>query len=159
MANSLDSLSTGKCVRVFRESLKSIIRDTKAEIIITFGPSGATGHPDHRMISSLVTEYLENQSRSELPSFEKLYHISLPAGKEALFGAAGTVQEEYITTIIDARDGLESAAKVASCYKSQHQPFATQAINNYIRDHLEGKAFLRLVLSRKEKSFEVENEL
>src|SRR5262249_11937094 len=37
----------------FAPRLRRIIAETRPDVVITFGPDGATGHPDHRAASSI----------------------------------------------------------------------------------------------------------
>ena len=41
-----------------KEVLKNKIEEINPDLIITFGPDGDTGHPDHRIIGDLVTEVI-----------------------------------------------------------------------------------------------------
>jgi LmbE family N-acetylglucosaminyl deacetylase len=52
----------------------------KPAALITFGPGGISGHSDHRMVSSLVTQvFLDSSRRRHRP--EKLYWVVLPASR------------------------------------------------------------------------------
>ena len=45
------------------------------DAVITWGPDGATGHPDHRLVSSIVTQLV----RAGAPGApERLFYVSLP---------------------------------------------------------------------------------
>ena len=41
-----------------KENIKDQIETLKPDVILTFGPDGDTGHPDHRMVGLLTTEIL-----------------------------------------------------------------------------------------------------
>ena len=41
-----------------KKALKNKIEEINPDLIITFGPDGDTGHPDHRIIGDLVTEII-----------------------------------------------------------------------------------------------------
>ena len=48
----------------------------RPDAVITWGPDGATGHPDHRLVSSVVTQLV----RAGAPGApERLFYVSLPA--------------------------------------------------------------------------------
>jgi LmbE family N-acetylglucosaminyl deacetylase len=38
------------------EAIAAVMREIRPEVVITFGPDGITGHPDHRAVSSWTTE-------------------------------------------------------------------------------------------------------
>jgi len=45
------------------------------DVVITWGPDGGTGHPDHRIVSSIVTQ-LQRTGAPGVP--ERLFYMSLP---------------------------------------------------------------------------------
>src|SRR5215207_3798691 len=49
--------------------------DGKLGDYITWGPDGGTGHPDHRIVSSIVTQ-LQRTGAPGIP--ERLFYMSLP---------------------------------------------------------------------------------
>ena len=46
------------------EAVASVIRSVKPDTILTFGPDGMTGHPDHRAVSSWTTAAWEQTGRT-----------------------------------------------------------------------------------------------
>jgi LmbE family N-acetylglucosaminyl deacetylase len=50
----------GECDRAVSESgieaIAAVMREVRPDVVITFGPDGITGHPDHRAVSSWTTE-------------------------------------------------------------------------------------------------------
>ena len=42
-----------------RTELTSIIERVKPSVIITFGPEGGTGHPDHRLVGNVTTQIVQ----------------------------------------------------------------------------------------------------
>lgn len=55
--------------------LKQLFFELKPDIVITFGPDGAYGHPDHRTLSNVATEIMQTES-SKLDT--ALYYVALP---------------------------------------------------------------------------------
>ena len=47
----------------------------RPDAVITWGPDGATGHPDHRLVSSVVTQ-LVRAGAPDVP--ERLFYVSIP---------------------------------------------------------------------------------
>src|SRR5438067_13924824 len=45
-----------------RSGLAAIIDSVKPAVIITFGPEGGTGHPDHRLVGDVATQIIESDS-------------------------------------------------------------------------------------------------
>src|SRR5207253_4875858 len=46
-----------------RSSLVAIIDSLKPAAIITYGPEGGTGHPDHRLVGDVVTQIVQSDAR------------------------------------------------------------------------------------------------
>ena len=46
-----------------RSALAAIIDSLKPAAIITFGPEGGTGHPDHRLVGDVVTQIVQSDAR------------------------------------------------------------------------------------------------
>jgi len=58
---------------LLKERLLEAILEVKPDIIITFGPGGDTGHPDHRLVGAITTEIL---LREDLMDEMDLYYFS-----------------------------------------------------------------------------------
>ena len=57
--------------------LQEELQRIRPDAVITWGPDGGTGHPDHRLVSSIVTQLV----RAGAPGApERLFYASLPVG-------------------------------------------------------------------------------
>ncbi|MCB0686409.1 MAG: PIG-L family deacetylase [Saprospiraceae bacterium] len=75
--------------------IANLIREIKPQVVLTFGPDGLYGHPDHMAISQFTTAAL---TKAALPEFEsavgnphlvsKLYWFAWPPLKWSLYQAA-----------------------------------------------------------------------
>jgi LmbE family N-acetylglucosaminyl deacetylase len=103
-----------------KAQLTQKIRDLNPDIIITFGPDGDTGHPDHRMISNMTTEILLKERWVEK---YPLYYIAWTKREDDKFkmiGGLNTIDSSYINVSITYTDKEEQKALQAiRCYKSQ----------------------------------------
>ena len=132
--------------------LREIINQSKPAVVITWGPDGFTGHPDHRAASNLVTEVFQQQTAlAHRP--RKLYYVAFP---ESRFlkpvppfdrRPLGTVNEAFITTEIDGRTEMDAARKALECHKTQYQPAQMQALHEMAVKVLDSRTFLRRALS------------
>src|SRR5436189_338883 len=59
-----------------RSALVAIIDSIKPAAIISFGPEGGTGHPDHRLVGDVVTQIVQGDARYAMLD---LLYASLPA--------------------------------------------------------------------------------
>jgi LmbE family N-acetylglucosaminyl deacetylase len=75
------------------------LRRIRPHVVITFGPEGAYGHPDHIAISQLTTAAIVRASDQEF-AVSKLYHIAWSAKTWAAYQTA-------LKTLTSTVDGVE----------------------------------------------------
>ena len=121
------------------------LRRVHPDVVVTFGPEGAYGHPDHIAISQFTTAAIvaaadhafafDGVDAAVPPhSVSKLYYIAWPESTWAAYQAAfrklvSTVDgvdrhaaawpEWAITTVIDTRDFWSTVWRAISCHESQ----------------------------------------
>lgn len=123
------------------QRLAEELQRLRADALITWGPDGGTGHADHRLVSSIVTQ-LVMAGAPGAP--ERLFYAYLPAGGfTAINQARGTPraappllipQEKYFTTKVsftpaDYEAGLRSMA----CHKTQYSDEVVHRIGELSR--------------------------
>lgn len=100
--------------------LEDAILQWKPEIVITWGPDGGYGHGDHRMVSSLVTQVLQERTGEERP---KLYYPALVNGPlPDILQAQGwaTTAPELAAVRYSYSDAdLAAASSAAQCHATQ----------------------------------------
>jgi LmbE family N-acetylglucosaminyl deacetylase len=131
------------------EALAKIVyhlRDKKPDIVITFGPEGAYGHPDHIAIGQFTTAAIINAADpnyrgaknisvpSESHRVSKLYYMSWSKPKWDAYRAAfrdlkttidgverrATPTPDWIiTTVIDTTEYWETVWSAVQCHKTQ----------------------------------------
>jgi LmbE family N-acetylglucosaminyl deacetylase len=117
-----------------REAVPAIVehlRRVRPDVIITFGPDGAYGHPDHIAISQLTTAAVVAAAD---PAISKLYYIAWPESTWAAYQRAfkkltsmvdGVERQVVpwpdweITTVIDTRQFCQTVWRAISCHESQ----------------------------------------
>ena len=131
------------------------LRRVRPDVVLTFGPDGAYGHPDHIAICQFTTTAV---AAAALPSggsggphlTKKLYYIAWPpstwAAYEAAFGRVistvdGDVRQAIpwpvwaITTVIDTRPFWPTVWKAISCHDSQVAAY--EGLKNLSPEHHE----------------------
>jgi LmbE family N-acetylglucosaminyl deacetylase len=135
----LDQASTAQITA----QLVSIIRRVRPDVVATFGPDGAYGHPDHIAISKLTTgalvcaadaTYADTTGSYPAHRVSKLYHKIWTAEEGEVFEAAfgknvmvvdGEERHEIawpewsITTRIDTADYWQTCWQAIACHRSQ----------------------------------------
>jgi LmbE family N-acetylglucosaminyl deacetylase len=118
------------------------LRRARPDVVVTFGPDGAYGHPDHIAISQFTTAAMvaaadgsaAADSNNVPHRVKKLYYIAWPtstwnAYQEALKKLTATVDgverqavpwpDWEVTTIIDTRRFWPTVWRAVSCHESQ----------------------------------------
>jgi LmbE family N-acetylglucosaminyl deacetylase len=105
------------------------IRRIRPEVVITFGPDGISGHPDHVAISQIVTTafWTADQTSvlpaesSEFPPFapSRLYYVLRSASVPRCCEAEGSLEAPPLTTVIDIREYSVRKLEAMRCYQSQ----------------------------------------
>ena len=125
-------------------AIGSHVRRVRPEVVVTFGPDGAYGHPDHIAISQFATAAIVEAADSghrrdavgSLPphAVSKLYYIAWPRAAfdayEKAFRKLGSTVDGIerqaapwpdwaVTTVIDARAHWSRVQQAVSCHASQ----------------------------------------
>jgi LmbE family N-acetylglucosaminyl deacetylase len=112
----LDGAAPEEVTRRIRE----IIERVEPEVLITFGPDGITGHPDHIATGNAATAaFRELAAAGKSP--RKLYYVTVPEGAFP-DGAAGDVftrPDSEITTEIDITGLVELKLWAIAAHRSQ----------------------------------------
>jgi LmbE family N-acetylglucosaminyl deacetylase len=121
------------------------LRRVRPQVVVTFAPDGAYGHPDHIAICQLTTAAIVlaadatalvgGEGEASAPhAVSKLYYIAWPEGPMAAYQEAfrrlvsvvdGVEREPppwpewEITTVIDTRACWETVWRAVSCHESQ----------------------------------------
>jgi LmbE family N-acetylglucosaminyl deacetylase len=124
--------------RVARE-----IERLRPDVVVTWGPDGGTGHPDHRIVSNIATQLLLAAAPG-MP--ERLFYMYLPAESFRMSnpqrGAPPYVLPEakYFTVRVPFTPAdLDAALKAIACQRSQVAPEMLQRIQAGIGGVLKGE--------------------
>ena len=133
--------------------LREVIQQTKPQVLITWGPDGVTGHPDHRATSVLVSQVFQQRALLQHQP-QKLYYVVSPeskAPKAPPFGRLPfhTVSDIFITTEVNGREWLDAAYAAVECHKTQWDQTQLKRFKEVSEKIFEGHVFLRLALSEK----------
>lgn len=119
-------LATSQVLADAAARLKKVLEDVRPDAIVTWGPEGGYGHPDHRLVSAVVTQLVQAGDATPL-----LYYVGLPksrlqsdAMKELRFPApfAPVVDESLNVRVPYSADDMERARRSLACHKSQFTP-------------------------------------
>jgi LmbE family N-acetylglucosaminyl deacetylase len=128
-----------------RTGLAAIIDSVKPAVIITFGPEGGTGHPDHRLVGDVVTQIVEGDAKY---SKVDLLYASLPTERLRTAPPAEPTVNGMAAALLTVRVPFEPRDQVAgreefACHKSQYAPAEMDAVNAYLAHAWNGTVWLR----------------
>jgi LmbE family N-acetylglucosaminyl deacetylase len=115
----------------------AVLEETKAHLVITFGPDGITGHADHIAIGAAATEAFHvARASARRGTFARLLHLAVPeTGLERLnellrgrglepldpsqpYVPRG-VSDELIGVTVDCADAYDRKLEALRCHKTQ----------------------------------------
>jgi LmbE family N-acetylglucosaminyl deacetylase len=137
--------------RIWKEAVAQVreaITRIRADVLITWGPEGGTGHTDHRAVNSVVVQAFQQRSLLAYKP-RKLFYAVFPeiaAALEPDWAAETRVSREFITTDIDCGAHREAAERAIECYRSQWTPELMAKVRG-ICEAEHGHVLLRLAYS------------
>jgi LmbE family N-acetylglucosaminyl deacetylase len=141
------------------------INRIKPEVVITWGSDGLTGNMRHVLVGNIVTRVFQQQSLLQHKP-GKLYYITYPesllpdermpigimAAGSAVnnneAGPFGTVSDNFITTVVDAKDYLKQTRSALACLtfpKGDENNIWQEEWYKRLSTTLNGNVYLRLV--------------
>ena len=128
-----------------RTGLAAIIDSVKPAAIITFGPEGGTGHPDHRLVGNVTTQIVQSDAR--YANIDLLY-ASLPTERLRTAPRANPSVNGMTEALLTVRVPFEQRDLVAgreefACHRSQYAPAEMDSVNKYLAHAWNGTVWLR----------------
>jgi LmbE family N-acetylglucosaminyl deacetylase len=112
----------GEQILELRNRVQQLFVDLKPDAVITWPASGWTGHPDHRLVNSVVTEVFQSR-QWEQPA--QLYYPAVPTGRLPASHptAPAAVDARFLTVAVPVTTQDYDKAKQAwLCHQSQYTP-------------------------------------
>ena len=115
------------------QRLQEELQRLRPDALITWGPDGGTGHPDHRLVSSIVSQL----ARAGAPGVpERLFYASIPAeGFRSVNPGRGAPpflvpQAKYLSTRVAFTPAdLGAARRAMACHKTQFTEEVVQRVS------------------------------
>lgn len=138
-------LASFEALGQLREALAKLIDSVKPTAIVTFGPEGGTGHPDHRLVGDVVTQIV--QSDDQYRTIDLLY-ASLPVerlrrGPRSNPTVNGMAQALLTVRVPFQEQDLVAGRDAFACHRTQYTPDEMAAINATLRFAWNGMVYLR----------------
>lgn len=128
-----------------RTELTGIIERVSPGVIITFGPEGGTGHPDHRLVGNVTTQIIQADERHR--TVELLY-ASLPTERLRDAPRSSPTVNGMAEDLLTVRVPFEDRDRIAGeesfgCHRTQYTATEMAAINKTLAYAWNGNAYLR----------------
>jgi LmbE family N-acetylglucosaminyl deacetylase len=128
-----------------RSELVKIIDSLRPAAIVTFGPEGGTGHPDHRLVGDVVTQIVQSDARYARVD---LLFASLPTERLATAPPAQPTVNGMTEVLLTVRVPFEERDLLAgreefACHRTQYTPVEMDAINKYLAHAWNGSVWMR----------------
>src|SRR5678815_3486820 len=116
-----------------RTKLIAIIDSLKPAAIITFGPEGGTGHPDHRLVGDVATQIVQGDAR--YANVDLLY-ASLPTERLRTAPPASPSVNGMAEALLTVRVPFEEQDLIAgrqefACHRTQYTLPEMDSVNAY----------------------------
>jgi LmbE family N-acetylglucosaminyl deacetylase len=151
-------LDTGSTAREAQQNLhalaertRELIKRLEPQVIITWGPEGGYGHPDHRLVSDAVTEVVQSESPRR-----SLYYVGTTTHQATLLNVWPTerpggwldgwpgIDPAYLTvTIAYAEQDRDAYHRALECHKSQFTPEGFTRLEQALDQGWNGKVSFR----------------
>jgi LmbE family N-acetylglucosaminyl deacetylase len=129
------------------EEVRRLFSTLRPDVVVTWGPDGMSGHPDHRLVSAAVTQvFQEGQPGWPRNLFYPAFPSDRAAGQPSVPGwpPLPVTDPRYLTVRVpyDEQD-LKQARASFACHKSQFLPAEQEALFGLIRHYHAGAVSLR----------------
>lgn len=128
-----------------RSDLRRIFAELRPNAVITCGPEGGTGHPDHRLVGVAVSDVVQSGADG---APEALYYPSLPTERMATAPPArprmNTTHSKYLPVhIAFTADDFDKSVRAYACHASQYTREQVHANMLYMKHGWNGEVWFR----------------
>lgn len=103
-----------------QQAILGVMREWQPQVVITFGPDGITGHPDHIAIGAAATvAFHQLQQRHNHAESLRLYYVTMPPERRIRARMGDAPPPGSITALIDVAAYAEVKLAALHCHASQ----------------------------------------
>jgi LmbE family N-acetylglucosaminyl deacetylase len=127
--------------------LQQTLREIAPDAIVTWGPDGGYGHPDHRLVSAVVTQIVQEGQGTDRLFYAALPESGLTPGLLASLKFPAPFRataDEYLSVRVPySTEDATRAHDALACHATQFQPQTMEALSALSERVNRGTAYLR----------------
>lgn len=132
-----------------RNTVKKLFMTLKPDVVITWGPSGWTSHPDHRLVGAIVSEVFASRVWGKPAN---LFYPELVTGTVPDGSFLATVDSAYLPVRIPVSEADYTRAREShNCHKSQYTPQQAAALQQLAWNSQKGIVYFRPFITTKKR--------
>jgi LmbE family N-acetylglucosaminyl deacetylase len=138
-------------LREMRERVTKLFEELQPDAVITWGPSGWTGHPDHRLVSDIVTEVFQSR-KWQRPA--QLYYPAVPSSRVPPNNPIplAPVDDSFLTVRVPVSQADYDKSKAGwLCHASQYTPAQIEQLYQSLAAAQAGIAYFQPAIAGKGK--------
>lgn len=122
--------------------IRQLLAEVRPDVVVTWGPEGGYGHPDHRLVGAVVTEAVQ-AGADGAPS--RLLYSGIPAGDASSEDARWPATDARYLTVRVPYDDVDLAAtrRAFACHQSQFAPDQIEPMLGRLNARGRGRVYLR----------------
>ncbi|MGZ4788173.1 MAG: PIG-L deacetylase family protein [Terriglobales bacterium] len=133
----------GKHLRDMTHKLQKVFDELHPNVVVTWGPDGGYGHPDHRLVQDVVTELVQSSDQPIRLYYFGISHESLK-GTSGPFSGFFPTNSRYLTVHVPFTDGdLAGARRSFACHKSQFSDETLKHLESFLTKAWSGRVSFR----------------
>ena len=124
------------------QRIRELLAEVRPDVVITWGPEGGYGHPDHRLVGAVVTEAVQAGADG---APRRLLYSGIPADHARSADPRWAVTDpRYLTVRVPYDDADLAATRQAfACHQSQFAPDQIEPLLGRLHARLRGHVYLR----------------
>lgn len=133
----------GKVLHELAIKLQAVVDEVRPGVVVTWGPDGGYGHPDHRLFQDVVAEVVQASADPIRLYYFGISHEELKA-TSGPFSRFLSTHSRYLTVHVPFTDtDLAAARRAFACHKSQFTDETVAHLDRFLTQAWCGKVSFR----------------
>jgi LmbE family N-acetylglucosaminyl deacetylase len=139
-------------LRRLQSEIARVLKELRPNVVLTWGPEGLDGHPDHRIVGDVVTEIVQGLQDAVAPT---LYYPGFPPDRAAAvpelpFSKTPTLDRFLTVRVPFESQDFDAAWSAFACHETQYTQEERDTARPQVNRLLNGRVYLRPAFAREE---------